>query len=340
MAFRKQALTLAELLIAVAVVVALGSLLFPLFRRTRTTVEVTQPRVRVDSVIQAARQYGMDYDDRTPVLINGPYRSMKNVKDGALTQYGEQRTDGWPLLLIPYVNSRSVFVDPSRGDKIGIWSGPALATSDKGYVATRNTYRNQSRFPMYGMNYIFLSPIAVPPGYGTEPTPGDYAIGHSHSFMEAEDPAATIFFVPSQNGFKQMSPNDPVGTIDSDRGSYTVNAPGMWKLASDEQPYIVFWEGTKCSGDWCIDTNPKIPGNQRGTQNAYMEAARLGNTVYFLDGHSQFMTDNEMAAGTDYVSRKAVKSGVADPVRWGSGAVITDKSKYLWNLNQDFYGIY
>ena len=42
--------------------------------------------------------YGGDYDDTICVMINGAYRNLLNIQDGLNTTYGDQRTDGWPLL--------------------------------------------------------------------------------------------------------------------------------------------------------------------------------------------------------------------------------------------------
>lgn len=333
MAFRRRAFTLTELLIATAIVVALGAILYPLFKRARE--DGRRSPKPAEGLLLAARQYGADYDDRTPISINGPWRNLKNVADGALTQYGERRTDAWPLLLMPYVKSRSAFVDRARGDTIGIWSGPALATSDPGYVATKNSYRSQNRFPMFGYNYIFLGPILIPPERATEAMPIDFAVSRSHAYLEAEDPAATVFFVPSQEGYTPATSSDNLGRLMTDRGSFTVNAPGTWFLSDPSSSYVLFWNGTRCSGDWCIDINQKESGSQKSTQSAYLLPSKQGNTVMFLDGHSAFLKDSQMAAGTNYLTATPFDS--SNDGLFAGGAVINDKSKYIWNLNQQSF---
>ncbi|MEA2554309.1 MAG: hypothetical protein QOJ65_2485, partial [Fimbriimonadaceae bacterium] len=75
-------------------------------------------------------------------------------------------------------------------------------------------------------------------------------------------------------------------------------------------------------------------GKQAMTSTFYVEKVRGGNNLAFLDGHVKFMTDVRLAAGTDYVT--ATPRGEAN----AAGAVITDKKKYLWNLDDNYYGLY
>ncbi len=106
----------------------------------------------------------------------------------------------------------------------------------------------------------------------------------------------------------------------------------MWGLSADKYDELILWNGSPCSGDWCGDMDTKTRGHQRGTDFFYRETILGGNNVAFLDGHVKFMTDEQMTAGINYWS-----AGHSGPYG-GGGAVITDKRKYLWNLDDNYYG--
>lgn len=328
----KKAFSLTELLVMTAIIAILAAILFPVFRQAAEAAKVSN-KPNLKKIALAAQRYGQDYDDRIPIMINGRYRDLLNIPDGVLSAYDEPRTDGWSLLLLPYVQDRTTYIDPRRDDIHGIWSGPALATSDAGYVATGNTYRNQSRFPYFGVNYEFLSPLRIPDQDMLSDDPTGHAIGESHGFFEADHPGKTLFYLPSDRGYVGGS---QVGILDATRGFWGVNAPGLWGLVASTSPYIIFWNGTNCSGDWCGDADPGqdvVPG----TDFAYIEPTTGDNNVVFLDGHISTMIPAEMAAGTNYLTSTPNDAGTG---YFGGGAVITNKSKYLWNLNDNFYGLY
>jgi prepilin-type processing-associated H-X9-DG protein len=52
-----------------------------------------------------------------------------------------------------------------------------------------------------------------------------------------------------------------------------------------------------------------------------------GSNVAWLDGHAKFLKDGMLAAGTDYGTS-------TNP----TATVITDKSKYIWNLDDNYFG--
>lgn len=328
---KRSAFTFAEVLTGVAVVAILSTILYPVFVQARVSGSASNsPNLRTISM--ASMAYGQDYDDHIPILINGFLRDLQNVHDGELTSYGEPRADGWPLFVLPYLSSRTTYIDPTRNDQFNIWSGPPLTPEDDGFVANGATYRNQSRFPFFAVNMIFLSPLVVESG---EPPSSDFATGETNGFFEASKPARTIFYLPSTRGYVKQSSDDQIGLLDVNRGFWEVNAPGMWGLAPNSSPYVLFNDQTLCSGDWCGgDVDVDTPGVQTRQNTAYIDQSHAGNNVAFLDGHVQFMKPADMAAGTDYLT--ATPNGFIN----GGGAMITDKSRYLWNLNQNFYGLY
>lgn len=334
----RKAFTLIESLVSAAAVVVLAGVLFPLAGSTIESAKKSNTG-NLSRIAKAAILYGGDYEERIPLTVNGPWRSLRNVRDGRLTEYGEQRTDAWPLLLLPYLkNNRETFVDPRRGDRPGVWSGPPLATDDPGFVLTKNTYRMQNREPMFGVNYEFLSPMVIPSTKMSDATPTDFMSSECRSFFQAWEPSQTIFYTVTMLG-RQSRDNlksDSIGTPQTERGDFAANAPGMWNPASSV-PYVQFWTGTDCSGDWCADIDPRSAGKQPSTSTNYFEEPGRRNNVAFLDGHVRALTDVQMAAGTDYLT---ATPNSAVPDAKGGGSRITDKTKYLWDLDNNYYGRY
>ena len=337
---KRKAFTLIELLVVIAIIAILAAILFPVFAQAKKAAKKAASAQNNRQVALASIMYGGDFDDTIPVMVNGAWRNLKNTQDGIPTTYGDQRTDGWPLLVIPYIKSRGLFVDPGRGDSPGIWKGPALATQDALWnpvtSPTSNAYRGQNRFPMYGVNYLFVSPLLIPSNKLTDATPTDFMSGESHTFTEADDPAGTVFYTESQFGYLPTTTTDTLGTLSTIRGFFGINAPGLWGvLAGSTVPYVIFWNGTDCSGDWCGDFNPGEPGRQKETNTVYI-GYNDGANATFLDGHVKYMKDNQLAAGTNYLS--ATPWDGAGVGYDGGGATITDKSAYLWNLTNFYYG--
>jgi len=336
---KEKRLSLIDLLVVVAIVAVLGAILFPVYAQARRAQKNNKANaVNLKAIARAVKQYAQDYDDQIPIVINGRYRNLKNMHDGELDQYGEPRSDMWPLLVLPYLGDRTTYIDPQRGDAFGIWSGPPLATSDPGYIPYQNTYRNQSRFSMFGFNYLYLSPFEIPASKLEDFTPTDFMVGISHSFAEAELPNKTVMYAPSDRGLIPQSGTDTVGTQDWQRGFSTINAPGLWDVLVQENSNgpVIFWTGADCSGDWCgADLDPNTAGKQTNEGFFYKYPTTLGNNTMFLDLHVKFMSAEDLASGTDYLTATPQDGGSG---AFGGGANIIDKSKYLWNLNEEYYG--
>ena len=279
-------------------------------------------------IAAASIAYGDDYDERIPLSMSGSWKDLQNVHDNQLTTNHEGRANMWPLLIMPYLKDRRVLVDPTRKDQFGVFSGPPLAVGDKGYIATGRTFRTQNRLAFFGFNYQFLSPIVVPSAHATDANRFDFMVGTSRSFFSACNPHATVFFVPSTR--YHLDKGDS-------RGFSLVNAPGMFKFQSDvNAPYVSFMNDTPCSGDWCgQDIDPRKPGKQTSEAAFYQNLGRRGNDVVFLDGHVKFLKTVQLAAGTDYLT--AAPRHFVNEGSYG-GAMIVDHSKYIWNLDDNFYG--
>jgi len=332
----RKAFTLIELLVVVAIIAILAAILFPVFARVKFAAKKSASAQNNRQIALANIMYGADYDDRICVMINGPWRDLKSIDDGVLTSYGEQRTDAWPLLLMPYIKSRGILVDPGRGDVNGVFSTVALGDPDPGPLTPPHkvaSFRNQSLYPFYGVNYLFASPLVIPASRLSDPTPIDFMVGESHAFTDAQDPAKTIFYTESQRGYTPTSNSDPIGELDSTFGFFGVNAPGMWGhlAAHDGASPVIFWTGTNCSGDWCGDADALTSGQQRRSNFVYI-GYNDGANASFLDGHVKYLSDSAMAAGTDYLSATPQDGGLGS---FGGGCTIIDHTKNLWGLDQE-----
>lgn len=160
-------------------------------------------------------------------------------------------------------------------------------------------YYTQNRRPLYGYNYMFLGPWY------------DCDYGLSRSESAAVNPADTVMFTNTQ-GF----------TTNPNSGWYAANAPGAWPIIAPAPHACIWWDGTQGSGNWSANNGAK------GKITADVRAVNpLGGAVVgFVDGHAKFMKDAALAAGTDY--------GSADYTNANHGAVITDMTKYLWDLDE------
>src|SRR5256885_1629535 len=107
---RRKAFSIIELLVAVAVVAVFASILFPVFYQALQAQRKLDNSVNLRKISRAAEAYSQDADGYIVIIANGKLRNLKNTADGVLTTYGEGRTDQWPLILLPYVGDRKVYV--------------------------------------------------------------------------------------------------------------------------------------------------------------------------------------------------------------------------------------
>ena len=287
---RRYAFTLIELLVVIAIIAILAAILFPVFAQAKASAKRAAALSNVKQIGLATQMYGESNDDNMPLFIDGPWVGM-NAANGN----GPNRTNSWVVSIQPYIKNFGLYVDPTRGDAVGIFSGPGTPTGI-------TSYRNQNRFPMFGINYLFLSPWP------------NCDIAESRSFTAAEESANTVQFTQSR-----------LFTLNDNQGYFMVNAPGMWPIIAPHPLYCIVYDGSVGSGNWSgSKTQPK-----RITSSAYL-TPNNGSTTVFLDGHAKFMTDGALTAGTDYFT--ATYNNASE------GATIIDKTKYIWNLDSDFFG--
>lgn len=287
----RNAFTLIELLVVIAIIAILAAILFPVFAQAKLAAKKAASLSNNKQIAMAALMYSGDYDDVLPLFMNGTYSEARG--DNA----PQHTADTWVWIIQPYIKNLQLMQDPGRGDKRGYWGhGPNA------------WWGNQNTYPMYGLNYIFVSPYTVVNGSC------DYAEGKSST--QATDPAQTVFFVGSR-----------VFSEGTDRGFFGANAPGMWEWIAPHPDYCIWWDETPCGGDWCGSPSSPVKSTSSTAMN-YQD----GTTVSWVDGHAKYMKDKALAAGTTYTT--ASPNGLDN----GGGAKIVDKSRYLWNLDDNYYG--
>ena len=212
---------------------------------------------------------------------------------GDVATGGPPRADTWVYEIQPYVKSLKLMVDPGHGDPQGIFGN-----------GINSWYANQNRFPEYGLNYLFLAPFY------------DCDTGLSKSFTGGTDPAATVFFTTSIAFTSQGSRPGRSGIT----GWFAVNAPGAWPIVAPAPHACIFWDGSPGSGNWSTQ-------GPRGklTASCRVKTYNDGALVAWLDGHASYAKSGALAAGTDF--------GTANIGGDADGAVITDISKYVWDLD-------
>lgn len=155
-------------------------------------------------------------------------------------------------------------------------------------------YQNWHRFATVGYNYGYLSPWM-------DGSCSDYSKAVGKALADVKAPAETVAFVDSDR-------DNGLGSL----GYSHVNAPNA---AADwyPSPDLCCWTG---SWDWPAgSTKPTSLGLTWMRHNE-------GMNVVWVDGHVKWMKPTQLAAGTNFGPGK-----VADQV------VITDKSKFLWDLD-------
>jgi type II secretory pathway pseudopilin PulG len=282
---------LIELLVVIAIIAILAAILFPVFAQAKASAKRAASLSNAKQIDLAMIMYGADYDDNMPVFISGHYGNItNNTADPA-------RTKTWVELVQPYIQNYQLYADPTRGDAGGFFNGPPTGATPP------RTLVNQGAFPMYGYNYLFLSPWPL------------CDIAEGRSFTQAEDAAQTVMVTESEY-FGQ----------DPSLGYFQVNAPGMWPIIAPHLIYCIVYHGGGgfMSGNWSR-LNPAPVGPIEA--QAYMTAD--GSNTGFTDGHAKYLKAPALAAGTDYMTVAGTNANF--------GAAIIDRNTYIWNLDSNYF---
>jgi len=313
-----KAFTLIELLTVIAIISVLAAILFPVFAQAKMASKKITSLSNVKQIIDAEMIYQNDYDGYF-VLSTQDFADSSCPLTGNCIDGLASPTLDWPDLLIPYIKTLKIFVDPGTGDPNGDFaaSGP------------HSIIQNWGNDAQYGYNYNFLSPMQQTGNHGWSATGHIYGVGRSDSL--GVHPANTAMFATAQGyasatsaAYQYLTPDDdwanPPGAM-----QYTlpaldrvvVTSPGCFMGTAP------FWT---CG--WVYNTPAGYGGPISSNVRVYQPYGE--GIVGWVDGHASVMTPNALAAGTDF----GTSTWTGGETIWGStGAVITNLSTYLWSLD-------
>lgn len=110
---RRNAFTLIELLIVIAIIAILAAILFPVFASAREKARQTTCASNEKQLGLAIIQYTQDYDETYPIAVDVNWNTP---------------TTSWPLEILPYIKSYNVFFDQddSSSNQAG-WYGTYIS---------------------------------------------------------------------------------------------------------------------------------------------------------------------------------------------------------------------
>ena len=313
-----KAFTLIELLTVISIIAVLAGILFPVFAKAKMSAKQTASVSNIKQITLAEIMYQADNDDFF-VLSTQDFSDSSCPLPGECLDNLSSPTLSWPDLLIPYIKTLGIFVDPGTGDPNG-----DFATSGK-----HSIIQNWGNDAQYGYNYQFLSPMTQTSNDGYKATGHFYGIGRSGSL--GVHSATTVMFATAQNYASATSAAYQFVTPDDDWSSppgalqYTLPALDRVVIASSGcyQGTAPFWT---CG--WVNNTPAGYGGPV--SANVRVFSPYSGGIFSWVDGHAKFMTAGAITAGTDFGSSTPSDG----PSEWGTtGAVITDLNKYLWSLD-------
>jgi len=320
---KNRAFTLIELLVVIAIIAILAAILFPVFAQAKLAAKKAASLSNSKQIGLSEIIYQNDYDDNF-VLSNQDYAasgcplsaSSHCTKDNG-GAYANTPALNWAVLLIPYMKTVGLYVDPGTGDAGGYFGG-----------GPKSIPQNWNHYTQYGYNYPFLSPM----GTGTPPTGNGQAtstFGLGRSSTQSVKPAETVMFTTAQgfsNGTTASSQfNQPDSGFASPPGSM------QWLLPAQDRVVIVSkgcFSGT--AGFWTCGWTYNTGIGGPVTADVRVLSPYNGGNVTWVDGHAKAMTAGALAAGTDFgTSTTSDGSTIYGP----TGCVITDLTKYLWSLD-------
>jgi prepilin-type N-terminal cleavage/methylation domain-containing protein len=178
----RRAFTLIELLVVIAIIAILAAILFPVFASAKNAAKKAVSMSNMKQVGTAAMLYMANYDDVTPPLY---YFDMNDLHIAS--------TDGfyyWPILLLDYTKSETIFHCPNDTAQDPVVMGPD--GKDRFDPSSVLHFYFVGSNPSYGYNYRYLNQqiMGADPN-GSNPMPYYYVgISTSSSF----NTASTVMF--------------------------------------------------------------------------------------------------------------------------------------------------
>jgi prepilin-type N-terminal cleavage/methylation domain-containing protein len=323
---KKRAFTLIELLVVIAIIAILAAILFPVFAQAKLAAKKAASLSNVKQITLSNIMYENDYDDYFVMSSQDVYNdgcgTPGNGTGTGHCIFGGAPALDYPLLLLPYIKSLGLFVDPGTGDPQGYFgSGPNALIG------------NQNAFAQYAYNYESLSPILVlgaNAGGWFPPNTAPYQLnGSGRSQTQAAHPATTVMFTAAQNGPEvnvglpngalvaghQFTVPDDDFAITPGTGYQLLEATDRLEIASTDSN-MPGWAPT-----W-VKTTPvgELTGVTRAL-NPYN-----GAVTGFVDGHAKSLTADALAAGTDFGTSTTTSDG-------GYGCLVTNVNNFIWTLD-------
>jgi len=320
MAFIKKrgGFTLIELLVVIAIIAILAAILFPVFAQAKLAAKRSASLSNLKQIALGEIMYQSDFDDYF-VLSAQDYADSSCPLSGNCLDNLASPTLLWPDLLIPYIKTLTIFIDPGTGDPNGYF-----ATS-----GANSIIQNWGNDAEYGYNYQFLSPIQQTSNSGDEATGHMYGLGRSTS--SSVHPSATVMFSTAQGFASATRAADQFSTPDDDWAS----PPGALQYTLTAVDRVVMTSSACLEGTapmwtcgWVNNTPPGYGGPV--SANVRVFSPYNGGNFAWVDGHVKSMTAGAIAAGTDFASSTPAGGSTAFGT---TGTVINDVDKYLWTLD-------
>ena len=313
---KRRAFTLVELLIIVAIIVVISAALFPVVGTSRTAAKQADSLSHMEQIVVASALYASDAEGHfvlsTQDLDDNQCGSPNASATSGCIEGLPTPTLNWPVLLLPYIKTVGLFVDPGTGDPQGYFGqGPNA------------TVQNWNNFAQYGYNYQFLSPL------GFQDVGGNLiASGLSRSYSSAVHPEATVMFTTAQSWATLSSGAAQFATPDYE----LADAPGTLAFLVPAPDRLVVISSTCFSGTDTFWTCSWLKNSPIGELTSDVRALSPynGANVAWVDGHVSNMTADELAVGTDFETA----TNTSNPTNYGAaGSIVTNLTTYLWSLD-------
>lgn len=288
-----KAFTLIEVLVSVAILTVAAAVVFPVLSKAKESARGIVCLSQFRQVSLASLLYQTDYDDSY---------ALARYRTAIDSNSANDRT--WVQLVLPYVNTYSMFKCPSDGTH----EPESKSVFDAELVVgdTFTKYYSTSKRSNIGYNYLYLSPL-LKDDYDIFPT--------SRNNSNIADPGSMILFGDS---VYNVSPDG----VPSGGGSYLIVPPCRF-AQTGEQVEDTFNLDDAPIGSIFIEGQGWSEGGSTPPLEPYLTVGGLWPrhnarmTVVFADGHALRITLKRATTGCE--------------VKPDWEGFITDRGSYIWD---------
>jgi len=309
----------------------LAAILFPVFAQAKAAAKKTASLSNVKQVALAELMYTTDYDDTFSIVTQDTWNDGCGVPaaSGGSHCFNNLTSPSldWPMLILPYVKSNGLFIDPGTGDPQNVLGN---TTTPKGIAQFQAGTQ-------YGYNYLWLAPIEILGQSGGGWVSGPFhAVGLGRSDSAAAHPGTTPMFEATQGGPAKPPATVGFGTPSGDTVQPQTSTPDTSFLNAPCVGYQLDWAFNRLQlvdgssvGSWVGNWVMNSPyGELTGVSRVL--GPYLGSPTSFVDGHAKVMNAGQLTAGTDFAT--------SNTTEWpgfngGTGCQVTNVSNYIWNLD-------